>query len=130
MFCPHCGSQNSNSATICTACGMPFEQQNPYQSSMAGPGPIHPGVDIPSYLVPAILTTICCCMPFGIVAIVYAAQVSGKLSGGDYEGARQSSNSAKMWCWIAFGVGLVSNILIWSAQMSFVGFNRGVHFGR
>ena len=26
-----------------------------------------------NYLVVAILTTICCCMPFGIVSIVYAS---------------------------------------------------------
>jgi hypothetical protein len=93
---------------------MPFA--NPYQSSMAAPGPMGPGGDIPSYLVQAILTTCCCCQPFGIVAIVYAAQVSGKISGGDYEGARRSSDSAKMWCWIAFAVGLVAYGL-WSAMV-------------
>src|SRR5207237_6484686 len=32
--------------------------------------------DVPSYLVQSILATLFCCMPFGIVAIVYAAQVS------------------------------------------------------
>ncbi|HEX3998914.1 MAG TPA: CD225/dispanin family protein [Pirellulales bacterium] len=51
---------------------------------------------LPNYLVPAILSTICCCLPFGIVAIVYAAKVNGKLAAGDYEGARRSSDSAKM----------------------------------
>jgi hypothetical protein len=127
MFCPHCGSQNSNTAKACTACGTPFD--NPYQSSMAGPGPVGPGVNIPSYLAPAIMSTVCCCLPFGIVAIVYAAQVNGKISGGDYEGARRSSDSAKMWCWVAFGVGLVSNLLIWAAQMSFIGLH-GARFGR
>jgi len=37
---------------------------------------------VPNYLVQAILCTICCCLPFGIVAIVYAAQVNGKVAGG------------------------------------------------
>jgi hypothetical protein len=81
---------------------MPFD--NPYQSSMAGPSPAGSDAHIPTYLVQAILTTIFCCMPFGIVAIVYAAQVDSKLSVGDYEGARRSSDSAKMWCWVSVGV--------------------------
>jgi len=81
---------------------MPFD--NPYQSSMAGPGPVSSDAKIPTYLVQSILTTCFCCMPFGIVAIVYAAQVDSKQSVGDYEGARRSSDSAKMWCWVSVGV--------------------------
>ncbi|HUP47556.1 MAG TPA: CD225/dispanin family protein [Thermoanaerobaculia bacterium] len=60
---------------------------------------------VPNYLVPAILVTLCCCVPFGIVAIVYAAQVNSKLAAGDLPGAVDASNKAKMWSWIAFGVG-------------------------
>lgn len=124
MFCPQCGSQNSNSATVCSACGAPMD--NPYQASLAGAGPMGPGVDIPSYLAQAILTTLCCCLPFGIVAIVFAAQVKSKISVGDYEGARRSSDSARMWCWIAFGLGLVSNIIVGVLRT-----NLNVnHFGR
>ena len=87
MYCPHCGSQVPDTASICPACGVPLG--NPYQSSMAGPGPVYPGPNVPSYLVPAIFTTVLCCMPFGIVAIVYAAQVGSKLAAGDFEGRRQ-----------------------------------------
>ena len=52
---------------------------------------------VSNYLVQAILVTIFCCLPFGIVAIVFAAQVNGKLAAGDYAGAVQTSNQAKMW---------------------------------
>lgn len=38
-------------------------------------------------LVWAILSTFLCCMPFGIVSIVFAAQVDGKYAMGDYAGA-------------------------------------------
>ena len=48
---------------------------------------------------------------FGIVSIVYAAQVNGRLAGGDVEGAMQSAASAKMWFWIAFGCGFVPQLL-------------------
>ncbi|NER07984.1 MAG: CD225/dispanin family protein [Okeania sp. SIO3C4] len=35
--------------------------------------------NVPSYLTQAILITVFCCLPFGIVAIVYAAQVNSRL---------------------------------------------------
>ena len=71
-----------------------------------------PPAHVPNYLVQAILTTIFCCLPFGIVAIIFAAQVNGKLSAGDYAGAMQASKQAKMWCWLSFGIGLAVEIVI------------------
>jgi hypothetical protein len=65
-----------------------------------------PGASVPNYLVFAILTTVLCCLPTGIPAIVYAAQVNGKLQAGDLAGAQAASKNAKMWCWISFALGL------------------------
>lgn len=59
-------------------------------------GPLPPS----NHLVPAILTTIFCCLPLGIVSIVFAAQVNSKWAVGDYQGAMAASESAKKW-WIA-----------------------------
>lgn len=50
---------------------------------------------VPNYLVQSILVTLFCCLPFGVVAIIYAAQVNSKLQVGDYEGAVKASNTAK-----------------------------------
>lgn len=72
----------------------------------------------PNYLVWAILTTILCCLPFGIVSIVFAAQVNTKWAAGDYDGALQSSKSAKNWAWVSFGVGLAI-IIIYTLLMIF-----------
>jgi hypothetical protein len=47
----------------------------------------------------------------GIAAIVFAAQVNSKWTAGDYAGAAQSAKTAKMLAWIAFGIGLVVNLL-------------------
>ena len=52
---------------------------------------------IPNHLVWAIAATIFCCLPAGMVAIVYAAQVNGMLDAGDYVGARRASRNAKIW---------------------------------
>ena len=50
-----------------------------------------------SNLVWAILTTLFCCLPLGIVAIVKASKVDSLYYSGDYEGAQQASNDAKKW---------------------------------
>lgn len=65
----------------------------------------------PNYLVWAILATIFCCIPFGIVAIVFAAQVDSKWSKGDTAGAEQASRNAKTWCWVTAGTGLALNVI-------------------
>jgi hypothetical protein len=65
---------------------------------------------VPNYLIQEILTTVFCCLPFGIVSIVYAAQVNGKVVAGDRAGALESSRNARTWAWIAFGAGLVVGV--------------------
>ena len=40
-----------------------------------------------SYLLPAILCTLFCCLPFGIAGIVFAAQANSKAQQGDLNGA-------------------------------------------
>jgi hypothetical protein len=66
---------------------------------------------VPNYLVFAILSTVLCCLPAGIPAIVYAAQVNGRLQAGDIAGAQAASNNAKMWCWISLGLGLAFGLI-------------------
>lgn len=52
---------------------------------------------VPNHLVWAILATLFCCLPLGIVSIVYAAQVDGRRAAGDIAGARELADKAKMW---------------------------------
>lgn len=63
---------------------------------------------IPNYLWQSIVVTILCCWPLGIPAIVYAAKVDGLKHSGDITGALAASSSARTWCWVALGVGLVA----------------------
>jgi len=67
---------------------------------------------IPNYLIWAILCTLCCCLPGGIVSIVYSTKVDSLVGAGDIEGARDASNKAKLWAMISGGVGLVVNGLL------------------
>jgi hypothetical protein len=56
--------------------------------------------------VPAIIS-IFCCWPLAIPAIIFATQVNGKVAAGDIAGAQDSSKKAKMFSFIAIGLGLL-----------------------
>ena len=116
MFCKHCGQQLADNATFCGQCGTPVVQQAPaaYGAPYGVPGQ---PPNIPTHLVGAILTTIFCCQIAGIVSIVYAAQVNGKLAKGDVAGAMASSKSASTWMWIGVIVGGLINIVAVAATV-------------
>lgn len=70
---------------------------------------------VPNFLVPAIISLFCC-LPLGVVAVIFAAQVNGKVATGDTAGALDSSKKAKMFSYIAIGLGLAGiacYVLIW-----------------
>ena len=106
MFCPKCGQDNSNSSAHCIRCG----ETLPTSGTAYGLGPgVHPAQRevVNNNLVWAILATLFCCLPTGIVAIVYAAQVDGRVSGGDIAGARESARNAATWSWVSFGLAMI-----------------------
>jgi hypothetical protein len=112
MYCTKCGAPNDDNAFACTSCGQPLR---PPQAP--GPRP-----NIPTYLVHSILVTLLCCLPFGIVGIVYAAQVDSKITAGDINGALESSRKAKNWTLAGFICGLVI-IVVWLAFAGFMMLN-------
>jgi H+/gluconate symporter-like permease len=114
MYCQNCGQSNPPEAVQCSACGVTLAIATP-----PSPPPAAPRPDIPNHLVWAILATLFCCLPGGIVAIVFAARVDGKVAAGDIQGAISDSNNAKLWSWISFGVGMVV-IVLWMI-LAFIG---------
>ena len=128
MYCTSCGAENDDGARFCKSCGKAIAE--PAQGARrfdpdasVGTGAAGPPPHVPNYLVQAILVTIFCCLPFGIVSIVFAAQVNGKLQAGDIAGARQASANARTWARISFGVGLA--IVALYALMIVVGIGLG-----
>ena len=69
-----------------------------------------PTTTVPNYLVMAIISALCC-MPLGVVAIIFAAQVNSKVAAGDIAGATESSKKAKMFSIIALALGLVAVLI-------------------
>jgi hypothetical protein len=62
-----------------------------------------------NYLVWAILSTLLCCMPFGIVAIVKATQVDTFWAQGNQAEAIEAANAAKKWTIVS----AVSAVAVW-----------------
>lgn len=78
--------------------------------------PVTPSAQVPNYLVWAILVTLLCFLPTGIVAIVYASQVGSKLAVGDVAGAMEASNKAKMWTIISVVIGIIIGIALFAGS--------------
>lgn len=124
MFCPQCGANNADTAAVCMQCGRSLQPAAPAPLSV--PGVVQPPLQpVENYLVFAILATVLCCLPTGIVAIIYAAQVNSKLQIGDLAGAKAASDNAKMWCWISFGLGLAVTVV--SVMLMMLGVISGLH---
>jgi hypothetical protein len=68
-----------------------------------------------NYLVPAILCTIFCCLPFGIAGILFAAQANSKTQQGDYDGANIAASRAKKMCILSFVFGVLTIIYYFSS---------------
>lgn len=59
-----------------------------------------------NHLVWAILTTILCCLPLGIVAIVKASKVETLWFNGHYTEAQKNADDAKKYSRIGIGIGV------------------------
>ena len=64
-----------------------------------------------NWLVEAILVTLFCCMPFGIVGIIFAAQVNSKFAAGDYNAAVLASKDAEKFTKIGFWLGIAQAVI-------------------
>jgi len=125
MFCPQCGKQNEDTAIHCTQCGSlinmaaaappPPQQFAPppqqYGQPMYQAGQMPQPQPIPNYMVQAVLVTLFCCLPLGIVGIFKANGINKKIAAGDYAGALADSNSNKTLLWVGCIAGIVITLL-------------------
>jgi ribosomal protein L40E len=109
MFCLKCGAENPEGSESCRVCGAALGR--PAEPPKAG-GRTEPRGGVQPPLAPAILATIFCCQPFGIVAIVYAAMAQAELGGGREEEAREHAEKAWFWTRLAFGIGLAWALIV------------------
>lgn len=65
----------------------------------------------------AIFTTVCCCLPLGIVAIIKANSVDSLYMAKQYTAAIMAANEAKKWSYL----GIFASILMWIIYILFFG---------
>lgn len=73
------------------------------------------------YLVLAIISTVCCCLPFGIVSIVYAAKINSATSAGNNEEAQKAAKTARIWLIVSFVSGILISVLYGLVYTAFIG---------
>lgn len=103
-FCKSCGKKIDDGVRFCPNCGADSNTGTSTNQNTQI-------VEVENHLVKAILTTIFCCVPFGIVSIIYAASVNGKAQSGDVQGAIRASNSANTWANWSIVLGLVIGVI-------------------
>lgn len=135
MYCKRCGFKSADTSQFCEKCGNnlrsslslsksdSIEVQSPSPESWSpnvAASPVAPTavvapnavVALDNFLVQSIIVTLCCCLPFGIVSIVYAAKVNDLRAAGNFYGANEAALKARFWFWWALGVGLPVQIIL------------------
>lgn len=92
--CNECGRQVSTQAKNCPNCGAPIvTSENIKIEHYIEQKPAKPEDN----LVWAIISTLCCCLPFGVVSIVHSAKVDSLYHSGNYAEAQKEADIAKKW---------------------------------
>lgn len=110
MFCKECGAQINDKAAICPKCGVPVASAKPTAAAKE---------KVSNHMIEAIFVTLFCCLPFGIISIVYASKVNARLAIGDVEGAKAASRSANRW--LLTGAGLAGALGLLYAALCALG---------
>ena len=92
------GQQNQN-----------YNQQNQgyYQQNNFNGMPQKPMNWVP-YLILSIISTLCCCLPFGVVGIVFSAKINSAMLAGNLEEAQNNAKMARIWIIVSFAIGLLT----------------------
>ena len=90
--------------TSATSTPPPFPPTPPHS-------PVNNNTKPDNWLVWAILSTILCCLPLGIVSIIYATKVDNLWNPGQQEEAIKASNTARLFFFLALGGGVLALII-------------------
>lgn len=82
-----------------------YYQQNNYNGMQPKP------VNWVPYLVLSILSTLCCCLPFGVVGIVFSAKINSSMAAGNLEEAQKNAKIARIWIIVSFVLGILTWVI-------------------
>lgn len=86
-----------------------YTQQNQgyYQQNNFNGMPQKPVNWVP-YLILSIISTLCCCLPFGVVGIVFSAKINSAMLAGNLEEAQNNAKMARIWIIVSFAIGILT----------------------
>ncbi len=86
-----------------------YTQQNQgyYQQNNFNGMPQKPVNWVP-YLILSIISTLCCCLPFGVVGIVFSAKINSAMLAGNLEEAQNNAKMARIWIIASFAIGILT----------------------
>lgn len=149
-FCPHCGARQAETTVtgetaekVETVTETPDEPASDMQSgegaadirsytatdynSQYQTPPVYSNenqaepVNWVPYLVLAIISTVCCCLPFGIVSIVYAVKINNATNEGNNEEAQRAAKTARIWLIVSFVCGILATVIYMLIYTALIG---------
>ncbi|CUQ71249.1 Interferon-induced transmembrane protein [[Ruminococcus] torques] len=82
--------------------GQGYGQQNNFNGMPQKP------VNWVPYLILSIISTLCCCLPFGVVGIVFSAKINSAMMAGNLEEAQNNAKMARIWIIVSFAIGILT----------------------
>ena len=99
------GQQNQNYTQQAPNYGQ--QNQGYYQQNNFNGMPQKPVNWVP-YLILSIISTLCCCLPFGVVGIVFSAKINSAMMAGNLEEAQNNAKMARIWIIVSFAIGILT----------------------
>jgi hypothetical protein len=109
-FCRHCGAALNPEQVVCVRCGSqvtgrPAGRGTVPAKNYDGTIPMPNGV---GYLIWSIISTLLCCLPLGVVGIIFSINCMNDVTAGRYDSAVKNSKVA-FWCNI---ISLIGGLII------------------
>ena len=62
-------------------------------------------------IIATVISVIFCCLPHGLISLIFATQVNKKAAAGDIAGAVSAAKQAKIWAIVSIALGAVALVI-------------------
>jgi len=70
-----------------------------------------PGNNLVFAIIATVLSVVFCCVPHGLISLIFALQVNSKAAAGDLQGAMNAAKQAKIWAIVSIIVAVVGLVI-------------------